>query len=186
MVRDLSETPGFADEFEKQLAGRRLIQQLLILRARAGLSQQEVAEKLACTQSKVSKLETSADADISFGDLVGYTAAVGHEMRLFLVPKGLKLADEVKMHAFSIRRLLDRMVQLAGDDGTMTAAVATFLTEAALNFVDMVTKAATALPTTAGESASPLQVQAVEMEAEGERRAARTSPRAVETAETAC
>src|SRR5262245_48095075 len=103
MVRDLSEDQAFVEEFEKRLSARKLIKALTVLRTRAGLSQQELAEKLECTQSKVSKLESSADADIRFGDLLDYTGAVGYEMRLLLVPKGQKIVDEVKMHAFIIK-----------------------------------------------------------------------------------
>src|SRR4051812_28433910 len=81
MVRNLSEDRAFAEEFAKRLSGRQLIEALTVLRSCAGLSQQELAEKLGCTQSKVSKLESSNDADIRFGDLVDFTGAVGHEMR---------------------------------------------------------------------------------------------------------
>src|SRR5579875_602726 len=87
MVRSLSEDRAFADEFEKRLSRRQLIKILTILRSRANLSQQELAEKLKCTQSKVSKLENSDDTDIRFGDLMDYVEAVDHEMRIFLVPK---------------------------------------------------------------------------------------------------
>ena len=60
-------------------------------------------------------------------------------MRIYLVPKGQKrIVDDVKMHGPVIKRLLDRMVQLAGDDGAMTKAVAKFLSEAAFNLTRFV------------------------------------------------
>jgi transcriptional regulator with XRE-family HTH domain len=166
MVRDLSEDRTFAEEFAKRLSGRQLIKVLTVLRTRAGLSQQELAEKLECTQSKVSKLESSDDADIRFGDLMDYTGAVGYEMRVFLVPKRQKIVDEIKMHAFLIKRLLDRMVQLVGNDGAMTEAVAGFLEEAAFNLTRIVRKAAAALPALPEEPPLPLQVEAPEVEEE--------------------
>jgi transcriptional regulator with XRE-family HTH domain len=166
MVRNLSDDQAFADEFMQRLTGRQFIKALTVLRTRAGLSQQELAEKLECTQSKVSKLESGADADIRFGDLVSYTGAVGHEMRILLVPKGLKLVDEVKVHALLIKRLLDKMVQLAGRDGTMTGAVAAFLEEAAFNLTRIVKKAAATLPALPEHPAVPLQVEAPELEEE--------------------
>lgn len=166
MVRDLSEDRAFAEEFAKRLSERQLIKVLTVLRTRAGLSQQELAEKLECTQSKVSKLESSNDADVRLGDLVNYTGAVGYEMRVFFVPKGQKIVDEVKIHAFVIRRLLDRMVQLAGDDGVMIKAAARFLGEAAFNLTRFVEEAAAGLPLLPEEPSLPLQVEAPEVEEE--------------------
>jgi transcriptional regulator with XRE-family HTH domain len=166
MVRNLSEDQAFADDFSKRLSGRQFIKALTVLRTRAGLSQQELAEKLECTQSKVSKLESGADADIRFGDLLSYTGAVGHEMRILLVPKGLKLVDEVKIHALIIKRLLDKMVPLTGTEGTMTDAVVAFLEEAALNLARIIKEAAATLPALPEEPALPLQVEAPEVEEE--------------------
>jgi transcriptional regulator with XRE-family HTH domain len=167
MVRSLSEDPSFADEFLKRLSGRQLIKVLTVLRTRAGLSQQELAEKLHCTQSKVSKLESSNDTDLRFGDLLDYTSAVEHEMRLFLVPKGRTLLDEVQMHAYMIQRLLHCLIRLAGSDGAMTKGVANFLEEAAWNLTKMAQTAAAALPPTAEESRHPLRVEAPDVESEG-------------------
>ncbi len=159
MVRELSEDDSFAAEFEKRLSRRVLIKALAVLRTRANLSQQELADKLGCTQGKVSKLESSNDADIRFGDLIAYTGAVGCEMRLFLVPKGQGMVDQVKLHALVIKRLLDRMVQIAKADGAMSEAVGDFLEEAAINLVRIVKKAAAALPADSAETSTPLEVE---------------------------
>jgi transcriptional regulator with XRE-family HTH domain len=166
MVRDLSEDRAFAEEFAKRLSRRQLIKALTVLRTRAGLSQQDLAEELECTQSKVSKLESSDDADIRLGDLLAYTGAVGCEMRIFLVPERQKIVDEVKMHTFVIKRLLDKMVRLAGSEGAMTEAVAGFLEEAAFNLTHLVRQAAAALPGLPDEPALPLQVEAPPVEEE--------------------
>lgn len=91
LVRDLSEDRAFTEEFGERLSRRQLIKVLTVLRSRAGLSQQELAQKLGCTQSKVSKLEGSDDTDVRLGDVVDYAVAVGYEMRVFLVPKGQKI-----------------------------------------------------------------------------------------------
>jgi predicted XRE-type DNA-binding protein len=167
MVRNLSEDRTSADEFNKRLSNRQLVKALAVLRTQAGLSQMELADCLSCTQSKVSKLESGADADLRFGDILDYTKAVKHEMRIYLVPKGQKrIVDDVKMHALVIKRLLDRMVQLAGDDGAMTKAVAKFLSEAAFNLTRFVGEAAAALPEI-DEPAFPLQVEAPEIGDDG-------------------
>jgi hypothetical protein len=130
------------------------------------LSQQELANKLGCTRNKVSKLESSNDADIRFGDLVDYTGAVGHEMRLFLVPKGQTIIEEVKLYAFVIKRLLHRLVDLAGDDKAIAKGVENFLVEAAFHLGRLVPNAAAQLPPLAEESSLPLQVEAPQVEDE--------------------
>jgi transcriptional regulator with XRE-family HTH domain len=166
MVRSLSDDPGFADEFAKRLSHRQLIKALIVLRTRAGLSQQELAQKLGCTQSKISKVESGNDEDIRFGDLVDYASAIEHEMRILLVPKNQTLADEVKIHAFVIKRLLSRLVQLAGDDKAMSDGVQQFLVEAAFNLGRFIESAVSNLPPLAEEFSHPLQVETPNLQAE--------------------
>ena len=159
MVRSLSEDKGFVEAFEKQLSRRQLVKALAALRAKASMSQQEVAKSLRCTQAKVSKLEAGDDAEARFGDLVAYTEAVGHEMLLFLVPKGQPLVGAVKMHAMFIHRLLHRMVENAGEDDTITEGVACFLEEASSNLTDIVSSAFGALPPLPKPDRPTLQVE---------------------------
>jgi predicted XRE-type DNA-binding protein len=164
MVQALSDDQTFADEFAKRVSDRQLIKVLTVLRTQAGLSQKELAAKLNCTQSKVSKLESGCDADLGFGDVIDYTQAVEHEMRIFLVPKGQRIVDDVKMHAFIIKRLLDRLVQMVGHDGVMIKAAADFLGETAFNLTRYVQSSAAGLPALPEGPAHPLQVEAPEIE----------------------
>jgi ribosome-binding protein aMBF1 (putative translation factor) len=96
MVRDLSDDQEFLAAFERRLERRYLVKRLCVLRARAGMSQQQLADKLGCTQSKISKFESSDDADLRFGDMVEYAAAVNHELRLLLVSRGRGEANGTK------------------------------------------------------------------------------------------
>lgn len=135
-----------AEDFEKVLAETKLIDVLTLLRNKAGLTQQDLASRLDCTQSKISKIESGLDADLRFGDIVAYTKATGHQMGIFFAPQGQTLVEQVKLHARIIRRLLHQMVELAGTDGAMTKGVARFLGEAAVNLVRFVQSAAKNLP----------------------------------------
>ena len=109
MVQSHPEEQDFADQMAKRLASRRMVKALMALRARAGMSQKELAEKIGCKQSKVSKLENGTDESASFGDLIKYTRAVGYDMHIHFAPKGQKAVDQVKFHTFCIKRLLDKM-----------------------------------------------------------------------------
>lgn len=160
MVRDLlTDDPEFVNEFETRLSNRQLVKALAVIRARAGLSQQELAAKVGCSQSKISKLESGNDADLRFGDIAAYLQATNHEARIFLVAGGGSLVDEVKMHAYQIKQLLDRLIELAGTDGAMTKGVATFIEEAAFNLTRITKMAVDAVPKLPPEPSRPVHIE---------------------------
>jgi transcriptional regulator with XRE-family HTH domain len=50
----------------------------------AGLTQAQMAAKLRCSQSRISKIEDSQDADLSLGDIQAYARIVGLKLKLDL------------------------------------------------------------------------------------------------------
>jgi transcriptional regulator with XRE-family HTH domain len=165
MARDLlADDPDFVAELDSRLADRQLVKSLAVIRARAGLSQQELAAKMGCSQSKISKLENGLDADVRFADITAYLQATNHEAKIFVVPAGGTLIDEVKMHAFQIKQSLDRMVELAGTDGAITKGVAAFIEEAACNLARITRMAGQALPHLPPEPSRPVHVATPEPE----------------------
>jgi transcriptional regulator with XRE-family HTH domain len=85
VVRETAEG-SFAQAFEERLSDRRLVKDLMILRAGRGLTQADVAEKMGCTQSRISKLESAKDVDLTLGDLAKYAEAVGFRLTITLKP----------------------------------------------------------------------------------------------------
>lgn len=150
MVRDTAEK-GFADALEKRLAGRQLVKRLLLMRASQDISQEQIAEKLNCSQSRISKLEMSNDAEIRLGDLMKYTNAIGMQAQILLSKKGTTLVDEVKYHFFQTKKLLERMVALTGGDPSIEKGLAKFFSEATFNYMKMIFEHASKLPETAHE-----------------------------------
>ena len=78
---------GFAEaydalELEYQVAG-----QMLKARARAGLTQDAVAERMGTTKSAVSRLEGVGKHAPSLSTLKRYASAVGCELEVRLVPQ---------------------------------------------------------------------------------------------------
>ena len=51
---------------------------------RRGLTQSQMAAKLRCSQSRISKIEDSHDADLSLGDIHAYARIVGLKLKLDL------------------------------------------------------------------------------------------------------
>jgi transcriptional regulator with XRE-family HTH domain len=146
LVRDLSEDQAATAALEQRLAQRQIVKQLMALRAVAGMSQKDIANKLNCTQSRISKLESGTDADLRFADFFGYAAALGLEAHIVVSKKGRTTVDEVKYHAFAIKRQLDHLAHLAMGDETIAAGVTRFFGEAAFNLINMLNDAATKLP----------------------------------------
>jgi transcriptional regulator with XRE-family HTH domain len=146
MVRQVADDPEFVQDFEDLLARRAIITDLMALRAAAGLSQQAIAVQLKCTQSRVSKLEAGNDAELRLGDLARYADALGYETRIVLFKKGKTPVDEVKYHAFSIKRLLEDLAALVGEDETMAKGALGFFREAAFNLAKFIRGAADKLP----------------------------------------
>ncbi len=73
-----------ADAVRQLSAKTRLIDELILARVAAGLTQAQLAAKLRCSQSRISKIEDSQDADLSLGDIRAYARIVGLKFQLDL------------------------------------------------------------------------------------------------------
>jgi len=73
-----------ADAVRQLSAKTKLIDQLILARVAAGLTQSQMAAKLRCSQSRISKIEDSQDADLSLGDIQAYARNVGLKLKLDL------------------------------------------------------------------------------------------------------
>lgn len=135
MVEALAENPKFVEATKSDAAERELVSRLFALRCAKGVSQEEMAKHLGCTQGRVSKLESAVDRRLRLGDVSNYASALGMELRIVLAPKSTTIADEVKYHWASVRRLLDSMVDLAREDHTIAGGISKFFGEAAVNFL---------------------------------------------------
>ncbi len=73
-----------ADAVRQLSAKTRLVDQLIVARVASGLTQSQLAAKLRCSQSRISKIEDSQDADLSLGDIQAYARIVGLKLQLDL------------------------------------------------------------------------------------------------------
>ncbi len=78
---------GFVQAYEALDIEYRVIEQLLKARARAGLTQDAVAQRMGTTKSAVSRLEGSGKHAPSIATLRRYAHAVGCELQVRLVPQ---------------------------------------------------------------------------------------------------
>lgn len=78
---------GFTEAYDGLELEYRLANQLLKARARAGLTQDAVAERMGTTKSAISRLEASGKHTPSLATLQRYAKAVGCDLQVKLVPQ---------------------------------------------------------------------------------------------------
>ena len=144
--------PALVEELEAELSARQVVRALFAMRSARGVSQAEIASQLKCSQSRVSKIENGVDADLSVGELEAYAKALDCDVVLTFQKRHTTAADRVKQHAFAIKRELDDLARLAGDDSTLRKGVASFFGEAFFNIVRMISESAKSLPVTNEDS----------------------------------
>ena len=79
--------PGFAEAYEALALEYALANQMLKARAKAGLTQDAVAERMGTTKSAISRLEAAGKHAPSLATLKKYAAAAGCELQVKLVPQ---------------------------------------------------------------------------------------------------
>jgi transcriptional regulator with XRE-family HTH domain len=164
MARDVGGDAAFADDLGRHIAERRLVGRLSALRCARGLSQKDVAERMGCTQGRVSKLEASRDDDLSLGDIRSYALALGLTTVVGL-EGGQSAAARVKFHHARIKSEVDRLTKLAVGDETIAAGIARFFDEAAVNFLTTLEDATKKLPAVVPPPGNFLEIVAPEDEA---------------------
>lgn len=127
MLRETSEDADLVADVERFISGRKLVKHLIAHRVKNDMSQQDVAQMFGCTQSRISKLESSSDDDVRLGDIKAYAQAIGLQLRLVLGPQDQTVVDEVKYHACRIKHLLQALVSLADDDAASAEGISKFV-----------------------------------------------------------
>lgn len=82
-----SKRKGFTDAYETLELEYQLANQMLKARARAGLTQDAVADIMGTTKSAISRLEAAGKHAPSIATLKRYAEAVGCDLQVKLVPR---------------------------------------------------------------------------------------------------
>jgi len=78
---------GFTQAYDALELEYQLASQMLAARARAGLTQNAVAEKMGTTKSAISRLEAAGKHTPSLAKLKRYAQAVGCDLQITLIPR---------------------------------------------------------------------------------------------------
>lgn len=85
-IRECMKTPGFKEAYDALEDEYRMIREMQAARRRAGLTQQEVADRMGTTKSAVSRVEGATRHIPTLPTLRRYAAAIGHRVEIRLVP----------------------------------------------------------------------------------------------------
>lgn len=131
-----------SQENERQ---RRVTLQLARMRTRAGVTQEQIAERLGLTQSAVSKLENGIDDEVTLRHLRAYAEATGQRADLS-VGKPPNHVQAIKFHALQVRRHMMELAKLAHRDAELERGIHAFYEEALVNILDILSECQNAMP----------------------------------------
>lgn len=114
ILETLEAVPSVQKRVEGRLKSMEIVKNLIQMRAEAGLSQAELAKRMGCTQSRISKIEHSLDDELSIGDLNRYICATGHWSVLTIANTEQTLAGMARHHILLADSLLKKIVELTG------------------------------------------------------------------------
>ena len=122
---------GIAD-IEKETS---LCQALTEIRLRAGLTQEQLADKMGVTQSAVSKWEAGPDKELTVQVISKYVQIAGSQSLMLVFGERLNHVESVKFHASEIKKNLSALAQMANDCEEMETAIQAYFGEAFFNLL---------------------------------------------------
>ncbi len=152
-------------EFDRRLADSVLVNALIRTRASAGMTQADVAEKMSRTQSAVSKLEHSADGDLTLRDVASYLNATGGRLNL-AIGKQPHRVERIKDLAVCLKGKLEALADLStnSEDLAIRQSINGFFGEAWFNLFKILCDATSKLPEgVEQEDESPLKLLGAEL-----------------------
>lgn len=144
-IKGLGTDKKFTSDLEQEISNRTLSKSLFAMRCGAGLTQKQLADRMKCSQSRVSKLEVSPDRAIKVCDLIDYAEACDLDVRIGF-HKPMTLVNWVKHHAFEIKKNLDHLAELAHKDPDIDRGVKGFFPEVFFNLLNIISTSAEKLP----------------------------------------
>jgi transcriptional regulator with XRE-family HTH domain len=151
MLRASGGSPALIEAYKDKVEETRLIKRLIEMRQNRSKTQKDISAALGCTQSRISKIESGVDADLTIGYLQQYAAALQFKLVMTFVAKEAPAVDRIKYHALQIEQNLAALAQLANDgDSSLTGSIGNFFGESLYNLVAIVARQARKLPPDVG------------------------------------
>ena len=166
MVDGLTVDKEFKQELKQEISDGIVAKTLFSMRCVEGLTQADMAKRIGCTQSRLSKLEHAKNDAIKVSDLTAYAEALNLQMTISFHKKTTAV-ERVKYHAFKIKEQLDHLAQLAHRDDDIFSGVKNFYNEYLQNMLLLFKQSADTLPQEVNESRPVLEMMTPSSEMEG-------------------
>lgn len=122
MIVDVFDDPEVVQQFDEEVRATRIITNLMLLRNLANLTQRELAQRMGCDPSKISKMEASEDAQLRWGDIAAYCAALGVEPSVLFETPSLPADYRLRQYAKDLGRLAANLAALLEEEGRTSLA----------------------------------------------------------------
>lgn len=142
----LPDDPALQNEVEEQITRRSLVHALVFTRNNYGITQAQVAERLGCRQSRISKLENGYDDDLRVRDIRAYAQAIDANVVISLEPGANPAVAGVRYHLKTLVGLLRELQELAGYDEQIATGVLKFHHELLMLLAEVIAKSTERLP----------------------------------------
>lgn len=145
----LTGNPSMADAVRAESTKSELCETLARIRIQNGLTQRALAKRMGVSASKVCRIESGSDDDLSLGDLRQYIMALGCGITLAINQRTRSAAERIKEHIVSVHHLLDELAELAktvGAGDQIARGIQKFYGEVLFNFLLKFGESAEKLP----------------------------------------
>jgi len=134
-----------------------VVTMLAAMRTRAGLTQEQMSEKLGNTQSAISKIENGRDEAIMLTTIQAYAAATGERIMAVFGPP-LNHYEAVQMHAAGLKENLLALAKRANQQEELETEIQAFFGQAFFHILNILASCEKVLPRRAASFArfSPL------------------------------
>ncbi len=136
LMNEMGIEKATAKKVTENIKNYSISQNLTILRARANISQAEMAKKMNTSQSFISKLEGASNDQIKVDDMCAFFAALGYETTI-TISKPQNIAQKIKASYCQLVDLVKELQKYAVNDEAILEGIAGFETEAARNVLDL-------------------------------------------------
>lgn len=126
------------ERIQEGVGKSRLVDGLVRMRLQKGVSQKKLAERMKCTPSKISRLESGTDDNLKFGEARDYVSSLNIGMSVLFENQDVPAAELIKQHVFAIHEKLEVLVKIAEEvdgDEEIVSKIQIFYGEVLFNFL---------------------------------------------------
>lgn len=111
-------------QVETEIENSLIVSNMLQMRVCKGVTQKELARRMGCDPSKISRMEAGNDLQLKMGDVIQYLSVLDVSISLLFEDTSLPAAGQIKQHVYAIQEQLEKLVKIArqvdGDEEIIT------------------------------------------------------------------